>query len=257
MSVLFDFYIDESCDGRRKRYFAIGGLNAVERVWTKFEIRWLSRTHELKEPFRSTECENQKGQFVTWKKSDCDELMADLVGLILEYRIAGLGWVVPIPEYATIIGDTGEYAGYFFALRCTLISTATLAEAFGSDVRFWIEESKATAGKAKQVYQNVKALKNWKPARRMAGVYFSGKQIVGLQAADLMARECFKFMDNRGTGRRIRKPVMRLERAITINCWNRPSLETFRDNGKTDQALIDCLTGNLGEPPVKLGEANY
>jgi hypothetical protein len=255
--VLFDFYMDESSDEQRKRYWAVGGLNAAEPVWTQFEIRWLSRTYELKKPFRSTECENQKGQFASWIKADCDQLMADLVGIILEYRIAGLGWVVPIPEYASIIGDPGEYAGYLFALKCTLITSAILAERFRADIRFWIEENKATAARAKQVYQGVKAIKRWRAALQISGVHFSGKQIVGLQAADLMARESFKFMDNRGTGRKIRKPLLRLERAVTVNCWNKESLETFRDHGKTDQALIEFLAGNLTVPPIKLNEANY
>lgn len=254
--MLFDMYLDESSDPKRERFFAVGGLNAEEHVWTKFELRWLSRLHELKKPFRSTECECQHGQFAKWKKPDCDQLMADLVGLIIDHRISGLGWIVPIPAYASIIAK-GEYEGYYFALKCVLVTAAHLAETFGSSVRFWVEENRATAGRASQIYHDIKNIKGWKPVRRMSGISFLGKKIVGLQAADLMARESFKFIDNRSSGRGIRKPVWRLESRITINSWTAESLKSFRDDGGTDRILVECLAGHLFTPPIKLNNANY
>jgi len=253
----FDMYLDESCDPKRERLFAVGGLSAEEHVWTKFELRWLSRTHELRKPFRSTECECQQRQFATWKKSDCDQLMADLVGLILEYPISGLGWIVPIPDYASITGNAGEYEGYFLGLKCVFITAAHLAEAFGSNIRFWVEENRATASRAAQIYHDIKGIKGWRPVRRMAGVSFLGKSIVGLQAADLVARERFKFIDNRGTSRGIRKPVWRMEPRITINAWTAPSLKSFWDKGGTDRVLIEYLAGHLFTPPIKLNKVNY
>ncbi len=255
--VLFDFYMDESSDDKRKRYFAVGGLNTVEQQWNRFELLWFSRTHKLKKPFRSVDCECQHDQFSSWTKKDCDQLMADLVGLIDDHELGGLVWVVPIPEYAQITREKGKYDPYFFVLKCMIVQSTILAHAFGSGVRYFIEENKATVKRAKRLYEHVKGIKNWPPTQRMRNVKFSGKQLVGLQAADLIAREGFKFMDNRGTGRKIRKPVTRLERRITINCWTKEALEDYRDMGMTDRALIDILAGHTGTQPIKLKHANY
>ena len=51
-----------------------------------------------------------------------------------------------------------------------------------------------------------------------------------LQAADLIAREAFKYADNLGV-RRTRMPVKRLKDRMSFHLWNRECLEFLRDRG--------------------------
>ena len=195
-------------------------------------------------------------QFSGWKKRDCDQLIADLVGLIHSHEISGLGWTVPIADFQSVYVGESEYAPYFLVLRCALLDLAIKADNFNTDIRFWAEENNATAATALRLYQRIKSM-DWPPAERLRGFYFSGKEVVGLQAADLMARESFKFMDNRGTGRKIRKPVTRLSDRITFHGLNAESLRVIREHGCTDLALIDFIQGSIGPAPVRLTDANY
>jgi hypothetical protein len=64
-----------------------------------------------------------------------------------------------------------------------------------------------------------------------------GKEVVGLQAADLIAREVFKFYDNAGV-RPVRKPVLTLSRNVTFFCWTAEALTEF--------AKLKSSIGNAG-----------
>jgi hypothetical protein len=71
-------YLDDSADPRRERYAATGGLIATEEQWTRstFYTDWSVATLNLTEPFRSTNCETQHGQFKDWPKPKCDAALA-------------------------------------------------------------------------------------------------------------------------------------------------------------------------------------
>jgi hypothetical protein len=67
----------------------------------------------------------------------------------------------------------------------------------------------------------------------MAGLSHDGKHIVGLQAADLIAREVFKHYDNRGV-RPTRKPVLALAKHVTFHHWTRENLKEMVAFGGPD-----------------------
>jgi hypothetical protein len=144
---MFNAFLDDSGDPKRERYAAVGGLVASARHWGTFELAWANETYELKEPFRSTECECQKGQFSTWKKSDCDNLMKRLVDTIYEYRITGWGAVVDIGAFKAAFPNSREYDPYFTGVKFTIGILAGAADYLGEDLHLWFEESQTTQRK--------------------------------------------------------------------------------------------------------------
>ena len=102
-------YFDDSSDERREKYFAAGGLIGGENQWFTFDLRWLDATRELKEPFRSTECECNHGQFKDWSKPKCNALMDSLVTIIRFYRLNGFASIVPIAEYQKVFPRCEEF----------------------------------------------------------------------------------------------------------------------------------------------------
>jgi hypothetical protein len=173
-------------------------------------------------------------------------------------RLGGIGFAASIPDYGSIFGLTGEYDTYLFCLKCVLIFIANIAENNRLDVRFWVEEG-PVSGRAYQQYLDLKAVKEWKAHRRMASFKSQGKKVIGLQAADLMAREAFKFMYNIGSGRDIRKPLLRMADRITLNGWHGESLRDLKENwGTTNRDLIEYLSEAAGTSPLKrLAQLNY
>jgi hypothetical protein len=79
-------YNDDSSDDKRDRYVSSGGIVGHEILINLFEQLWIEETKNLKQPFRSTDCECQHGQFADWKKSDCDAVMARLLNIVCERR---------------------------------------------------------------------------------------------------------------------------------------------------------------------------
>ena len=101
-------YFDDSSDATRSQYFSVGGFVtpvsyydpiSTRSGWDHLELLWMDATSELTEPFRSTDCETQNGQFKDWKKPDCDALMRKLTTLILNAPIMSLAAVVPVQEF--------------------------------------------------------------------------------------------------------------------------------------------------------------
>lgn len=56
-------YLDDSSDHHRDHYVSFGGILGDVRQIDLFNLLWIDATHELKEPFRSTDCETGHGQF--------------------------------------------------------------------------------------------------------------------------------------------------------------------------------------------------
>ena len=255
-----DVFLDESSDDRRKRYFSVGGFVGNDEQWTSLELQWISRTRDLKRPFHFTDCECQHEEFTKWSKPECDRLIADLVSIARQCKIGGAGVFAPVPDLASVLGLAEDYDGQIFCLKCVFIHVANLAEQHKIDLRFWLEENPATDGRARRAYGDLKSVKQWKAARRMCSFEIMSKKVIGLQAADLMARETFKFADNMGSGRDVRKPLLRLENQVSLYGWTKGSLEELKTNwGADNEALIRFIT-DVGSRPGKvdkMSQFNY
>jgi hypothetical protein len=144
-------YFDDSSDSAHKKYFACGGLIGGEIQWKNLHVPWAVATIDLSEPFRSTLCECQQGQFKTWKKNKCDKLMARLVSILRELQLHGFASIVPVPEYMSVFPDAEEYDPYYLAVRHTIINMAVLGQrvrdtynALGG-MECWFENSETTS----------------------------------------------------------------------------------------------------------------
>lgn len=235
---MFWAYLDDSSDSKRERFCAAGGLFSLDLRWQKFELAWRNATRSLKEPFRATDCECGHGQFSDWDKSKRDSLMAELCGIVKEYDLGAFGSAVSVPEYRSVFPDATEYDPYLLCLAMCFANIAEITEISNAvirhqriplaptGVRFWVEDNPDTAARATQLYVDLKAVPSWPPAGRMEEMAHLGKKIVGLQSADLIAREVFKFYDNAGV-RPIRKPVLTLAQNVTFFCWTAENLAEF------------------------------
>jgi len=248
-------YFDDSSDSSHAEYFAVGGLIGGEKQWADFHTPWAVATIDLKEPFRSTDCECQQNQFVGWSIPDCNALMAKLVSIVLEQRLHGYASVVPIPEYKAVFPGCGEYDPYYLAVRHTLINMAHLGanvqgyEIFGG-MECWFEDSDATAGSTCKIYRELRALKTWPDAFGLKGFHLEDKTLHPLQAADLVAREAFKHFKNLGNIK-TRFPVERMRNVLNFCTWDLATLEYLRDNGGPDDLQLLTSWGmwqELGRP---------
>jgi hypothetical protein len=129
--MILESYFDDSADARRNEFYACGGLIGGPDQWDAFEILWGQETHELKEPFRSTECETGHGQFETWPKPQRDELMRRLVTALHALQLRGFASIVPIKEYKAAFPDCGEHDAFLLAARQAIMNVAFIAHELG------------------------------------------------------------------------------------------------------------------------------
>lgn len=168
-------YLDDSADKRREKYFAAGGLIGGEDQWSTFDLRWLDETRELKEPFRSTDCEGGHGQFKDWPKPKRDELMDRLVGLIRWYHLSAFASIVPIADYRDIFPNSSEFAPYYLAVSHTIINMAVIGEMSSNSVKLWFEDG-PTSGRTFEIYHELRGVKIWSAGRRLGNVAFGSKR---------------------------------------------------------------------------------
>jgi hypothetical protein len=239
-------YFDDSSDPRHQKYFAVGGLIGGERQWTQLHVPWAVATIDLAHPFRSTDCECQRGQFASWSKADCDALMDRLVTIILDLELHGFASVVPIADYKAVFPNADEYDPYYLAVRHTLINMAHLGQLYKEKwgiegMSCWLEDSDATSATTGRIYRELRKVKTWPAAQSLApSPNFDDKTLHQLQAADLVAREAFKHFLNFGQ-RPTRIPVKRMSNLLDFIAWDRATLEYLRDNGGPED--LEQLTG--------------
>ena len=221
-------YFDDSSDCRREKYYACGGLLGSTEQWDWADGRWSYETRELNEPFRSTDCECQQGQFKDWPKSKCDELMARLVGVIRETKLYGFASIVPVESYKQAFPDFNNHDPFLLAVTQSIMNMAFLGDRINKDVGLWFENGPVVPSIA-AVFESIRQCK-WKPSRRLRGFRSESKELRPLQAADLVAREAFKHSDNLGV-RSTRKPIVRLSDVLYFIRWTEKALEYLARNG--------------------------
>lgn len=222
-------YFDDSADERRNRFYACGGLLGGPNQWDAFEIFWSQEIHKLEGPFRSTDCETGHCQFGDWPKDERDNLMARLVQVLRKVQLHGFASIVPIRKYGAVFPDCLEHDAFLLALRQAIMNMAYIADNLGHDVCLWFEQG-AIDAKILKVFNSIADWKEWPPTKRLRKPKFDTKQLHPLQAADLIAREAFKHIDNLGV-RPTRKPVVQMKGKLYFVLWNDKALRYLAMNG--------------------------
>jgi len=226
-------YFDDSSDDKREKHIAVGGIIGHEIWLNLFEGRWIEETKDLEKPFRSTDCECQHGQFTEWEKPDCDALMKRLVEVIADenYGVGSFAFSVSVPLYREVFPDSGQNDPVRLVVAHAIVEMARLAKKHEEKIQLWFEEGPFQS-LINQTYIDFKALESWKwdERGRLSQISFNDKNLIPLQAADLIAREGYKIADNHGR-RPVRKPVLGIWNRMAMGWYTKDSLELLRTKG--------------------------
>lgn len=228
-AMILESYFDDSSDDKREKYVAYGGLIGSATQWDAQLIGWGNATNGLKEPFRSVDCETGHGQFEGVGKDERDARMAHAVGVIHATELRGFASIVPVGLYREIFPSSKPDDPSLLTLRQSIMNMAYIADGLQMDVQIWFERGSQDAA-VQRVFDSIVECTSWKPTERLRAISFDTKRSVHLQAADLVAREAFKHIDNRGI-RPMRIPVRRLSERLAFVLWKRETLEFLAKNG--------------------------
>jgi hypothetical protein len=244
--MMLECYFDDSADGKGERYCASGGLIGSTGQWDSFIVLWSPISKTLKAPFRSTECECGHEQFKDWEKNDRDKLMASLVSCVQQAKLMGFASIVSVGGYRKAFPDCAESDAYMLTIPHTIMNMAFIADGLGMDVNVWFENGPKN-GTILKVFESIKAM-DWKPARRLRAIAFDSKELYPLQAADLVAREAFKIVDNWGT-KPIRIPVRRMWDSLSFHVWKDEGLLRLAEQGGPSNLELLAAWDGLPDAP--------
>jgi len=200
-AVILSVYGDESADAQERRVFAVAGIVGTDDRWDELEKKWTYRTGSV--PFHANNCDSDLGDYSS-SKTGLDEdtnhhnnkvLYADLSNLLANSGLYGWGVAIDLLAANRILPEVRilpYYKGFIDVVAAMKQLTREYPEAtlrFTFDSRI---ESEHNAGILYGMLRETPENERLSPEVSFA---CSRKQ-ARVQAADLLAREVMKCLDN-------------------------------------------------------------
>lgn len=211
MSLIFG---DESADQTKLKTFAVSGLIANPEVWESFKRTWLERTGG--KIFHAADCESDYGDFkVTSGNTHADnlKLYADLVQILAHSGVRGYAAALDVGAWYEAFPNAPRDFGYYKCLTEVIKHFARTPEYHkGLDLKFTFDHRQESEYNAGLLYSYMVAMPEWKNGNLLMGakVSFDSRKDVRIQAADIIAREAMKHLDNLG-----KRPMRRSLKALS------------------------------------------
>jgi hypothetical protein len=188
---------DESFDEKKQRVAAVAGLVGTESEWAALESAWVERTNGKE--FHATTCETEFAHDPDRDKhKENQRLYADLTQIIVNSGMRGYGSAFDLISYRENFPNDDVENGFIHGCADVLRYFAKMADAEKRQVEFTFDNRQ---GKEYNVGLLYKSLVH-APQIRDKNVFYSdeikfdNRKNPRIQAADLMARETMKFLDN-------------------------------------------------------------
>ena len=195
-------YGDESADETGKRVFAIGGLFGTRDQWIAFKTKWRERTGG--KIFHATDCDTDHGKHYPKKDHNRNkQLYADLTQLVARSGLIGRGLALDLKAYNELLApQVNNENPYHLCFQHVVIYLARQsAMCIPRDrIKFTFDRNHQVAYDAGALYRHFMNhnRENFEYKKLMdEELSFATKRTIGIQAADLIAREAMKVLDNR------------------------------------------------------------
>lgn len=215
VAVMLVVYGDESMDEQRERIFAIGVLIGTQEQWDLLELIWKDITKG--KIFHASDCECGYGDY---KGIDPEERLNEfknLTQLLVLSKIKGLGLVMDLDAYHTLFPDSDETWPYMrcFSRLIAAVGRLVTESGYKESVKFVFDRNFDTRHNSSLLYDIMLKSTDCAPyIKNMAEeVATATRKTIGIQAADLWAREIMKYCDSRIVGDKsipIRKSIKAL-----------------------------------------------
>lgn len=211
MSLIFG---DESSDQTKRRTFAVSGLIGRPEDWESFKKAWLERTGG--KIFHAADCESDHGDFAITTGNTHDDnlkLYCDLVQILARSGVRGYAAAIDIGAWYEAFPCAPNDFGYYKCLTEVIKHFARTPEYHkGAELEFTFDHRQESEYNAGLLYSYMVSMPEWKNGNIFMGtkISFDSRKDVRIQAADIIAREAMKHLDNLG-----KRPMRRSLQALT------------------------------------------
>lgn len=194
--VVYTSYGDESADETKQRVFALSGLFGSTSDWDIFREKWRTRTGG--KVFHATDCDTDQGDYKGIAHAKNKKLYADLTRLIADSNFIGYAAVMDLHAYREIVAPVFHDEPYYYAFNSVVITIAKKAAlSIPRDrIKFFFDRNQQIEYNAGALYDRL--ISRPLPSRELMDdeISFVTREEIGIQAADLVAREGMKLLDN-------------------------------------------------------------
>jgi hypothetical protein len=177
--------------------FAVGILFGTDDEWESFSTRWNQRLGGR--IFHASDCETDHGEFAQTSHAENLKLYADLTKIICESRLLGFASAMDLAGYREFFPDALDDIPYFRCFRDVIVKGGEWAKmAVPQEVaRFTFDQRTKSNYNAGVLYEYMAQMSEWEASAYLEKtITFESRSVPGVQAADLLAREMMKHLDN-------------------------------------------------------------
>lgn len=192
MNIVFG---DESSDPERKKVFAVSGILASQEEWDIFESKWQERTGG--KIIHATDLQSDRGDFKNIPHEVNEKLYRDLIGVIANSHLIGFGVVMDVEAYHTVYPGAPDYAPYVHCFRRVIEYFAKLGGGLIPQEKFDFKFHVNTGVQqtASDLFYEYQKRTDWEYSEYLNAIGFISSDEIGIQVADLYARELMKHGD--------------------------------------------------------------
>lgn len=244
---MYTAYGDESADETKQRVFAIGGLFGNATDWNGLRKKWRSRTGGS--IFHATECDADQGAYADTDHRLNKKLYADLVSIIADSNLIGFGVAVSLPDYYELLAPLFDDDPYYLCFQTVIVHLATkCARCLPQDrIKFTFDRNTQIEHNASALYDRMINSRVSSEFKTLVDdeVAFATRKTIGIQTADIIARETMKLLDNRygpiSRPTRRSTQVLQASHRITFRLYTRAWCErVIRDSREYQFPKKEC-----------------
>lgn len=206
---------DESQDENKQRVFTVAGIFGDSEEWKRFAGEWTSLTGGRE--FHAADCESDLGEFANTSHEENQKLYKDLTTILAKANFFGYCVSMELSAYREFFPNAKDPSDpYYFCFYSVVRKLTEInSHCFPLDkVEFTFDQNIDARYNAAALYDQMLQLPEWKGYDLLSDkVSFTTRKNPHVQAADLLAREGMKRLDNRiGPKRRVRRSLIALEK---------------------------------------------
>lgn len=197
VAVVYCTYGDESRDESSRRVYAVAGAFGLQQHWDALESLWNARLDG--KIFHAADCESDMGDFSGIPHEENLSLYRDLITLVAESKIIGHGIAVNVDDYRQHFPSDPEHAPYIWGFGDIVQVSSQLAylSVPPGEVKVVFDRNEELQFSATEMYRYLIHSRLLPTKNNLFGeIAFACRRTVGIQVADLLARETMKSLDN-------------------------------------------------------------
>lgn len=219
-------------------YVVAGWVGRVGQ-WKRLEKKWKQALwKEGLDEFHMADCEGGYGKFAGIDRPERERLQRRFIDIINDHEVYGGMGVIVLADFNALLPRLKKarkhekYGGspYLMAFEWCIVEMRQQASTYpaGEQINFVFDRQKEFQGRAKELYDQALQMPELSFHSRLGSLSFASRRdVVSLQAADILAYEAYRHWQIQSVGDQPRWQKQLLDKRAGGKVWDRPALEAF------------------------------